>query len=90
MPSIIVTPAELTRFAANLRERVKNMRNKSERLKELVRAAKAVWKDEKYSRLQKDLNDTAQELEKLHQLGERYAAFLDEKARRANRYLGRR
>jgi len=90
MPAVIVTPAELDRFAKTLREKVSDMRSKSKRFQDLVRSAKSVWKDDKYSRFQKDLADASRELEELHRLGERYATFLDEKAGRARKYLGRR
>jgi uncharacterized protein YukE len=90
MAAVIVTPAELSRFANTLREKVRDMRSKSRRLQDLVKSAKSVWKDEKYARFQKDLADAARELEDLHRLGDRYAEFLDEKASRALKYLGRR
>lgn len=90
MAAVIVTPAELDRFARTLREKVGNMRSKSRRMQDLVQAAKTVWKDEKYVRFQKDLAEAASELEKLHRLGDRYAEFLDEKSRRAKKFLDRR
>lgn len=86
----IVTPAEVTRFAETLEESTKKLRSEGRKMRESVNAARAVWKDEKYTTFHRQLEQCVEELEKFNKTGLKYAEFLREKAMLANKYLHRR
>jgi hypothetical protein len=86
----IVTPAQLTRFADSVEESSKRFRNEGRKLRDSVKAARAVWKDEKYETFHRQLTACVEDLDKFSMTGLKYADFLREKALLANKYLHRR
>ena len=85
----IVTPAHLTQFADFLEDSTKRLRNEGRRMRESVKAARAVWKDAKYEAFQRQLENCVEDLEKFNNTGLKYADFLREKANLASKYLHR-
>jgi uncharacterized protein YukE len=88
--TVILTPAELTKFSDFLEDSIKRLRGKGRKMREAVTAARTVWKDEKYNSFQKQLNACVEDLEKFNNAGMKYAEFLRDKANLANKYLYRR
>lgn len=86
----ILTPAQLIVFADFLDESNKRLRGKGRQMREVVVAARAVWKDAKYDTFQQRLTRCTEDLEKFNRLGLKYAEFLRDKANLANKYLHRR
>ena len=87
--TVIVTPAQLTRFAEFLEESAKRMRSEGRKMRESVSAARIVWQDEKYTSFHRELTNCVDELEKFSVMGQKYAEFLGEKALLANKFLHR-
>lgn len=90
MAPIIVTPAELTAFAKTLREKLGRMSFKSKQLSTLASSAKATWRDDKYLRFHKSIESVTSDLDILIRQTNKYADYLDEKAKRARKYLENR
>lgn len=87
--TVIITPAEVTRFADFLNDSVTRLRGKGRRMRESVTAAHAVWKDAKYDTFHRQLDSSVEDLDKFCNVGLKYADFLREKANLANKYLQR-
>lgn len=87
--NVVVTPAQLTRFAEFLEESTKRLRNEANKLGDAVGTARVIWKDAKYEDFHRKLNASLDELEKFNSTGLKYAEFLREKALLANKYLHR-
>jgi uncharacterized protein YukE len=87
--TVIVTPAQLMHFADFLEESNKRLRSEGRRMREAVKAARAVWKDAKYDTFQRQLENCVEDLEKFNSTGLKYADFLREKANLASKYLHR-
>lgn len=83
----IVTPSQLTAFSESLRESMRRLAREKRQLAESVAAAQAVWKDVKYDTFRSRLERCGEELERFRRTGDKYAEFLDEKARLASKYL---
>jgi hypothetical protein len=90
MASIIVTPAELAVFAKSLRDKLGRMSFKSKQLATLANSARATWRDDKYHRFHKNIENITSELDLLIRQTTKYADYLDEKAKRARKYLENR
>ncbi len=88
--TVILTPAQLTHFAASLDDSIKRLRSKGRQMRESVNAARAVWKDAKYDTFQKQMIGCIEDLEKFNNTGMKYAEFLLDKANLANKFLHRR
>jgi hypothetical protein len=88
--TVIVTPAQLTRFAEFLEDSSKRLRGEAKKMRDSISAAKVVWKDEKYSVFHRELTNCAEELERFTNAGHKYSEFLREKALLANKFLDRR
>lgn len=87
--TVIVTPAQLTRFAEFLEESSKRMRSEGRKMRESVSAARIVWRDAKYDAFHRQLENCVDDLEKFNSVGQKYADFLREKAVLANKFLQR-
>lgn len=85
--TVIVTPAQLTRFAEFLEESTKRLRGEGRKMRESVSAARVVWQDEKYDAFHRQLDNCVDELDKFSKTGQKYAEFLQEKALLANKFL---
>jgi len=88
--TVIVTPAQLTRFAEFLEDSAKRLRGESKKMRDSISAAQIVWKDEKYTVFHRELTHCADELERFSKTGHKYCEFLREKAMLANKFLNRR
>lgn len=86
----IITPAQVNQFADTLQESVQKLRGEGRKLRDSTKAARAVWKDQKYNDFHKQLESCIENLEKLNSTGTKYCEFLREKASLANRFLHRR
>jgi hypothetical protein len=86
----IVSPAQLTAFAEVVYTSTQKLRGEGRKLRDSIKAAKVVWKDEKYNTFHKQLESCVENLEKFNSSGIRYSEFLKEKANLANKYLHRR
>ena len=86
----IVSPADLSRFAHDLKDSVSKMQHDGNRFKQVVRDASAVWKDDKYTAFRREMDECVEELNQCVKTGRKYADFLEEKASLARRYLDRR
>ena len=86
----ILTPAQLTNFAEVLYTSLQRLRSEGRKMHESTKAARVVWKDEKYDHFHKQLESCIENLERFNNAGIKYSEFLQEKADLANKYLHRR
>ena len=65
----ILTPAQLTGFAEVLYDSTQKLRGEGRKMRESAKAARTVWKDEKYDTFHKQLEDCVENLEKFNSTG---------------------
>jgi hypothetical protein len=87
MPTAIVTPAQLRVFARQLGDSADRISRRRKKVATQVKDARAVWKDEKYATFFKTFDETVKQLDLFARRALEYAAFLEAKARLADRYL---
>jgi hypothetical protein len=87
MPSAIVDPREVRRFAALMLETVGHLRNSKSSVSRDFSDLQAVWKDKKYTQFERVFQDTMGRLELFLKSSEMYAQYLNKKAGLAERYL---
>jgi hypothetical protein len=89
MPQVIVNSGELRRFSALLIETARELRGKSALTSQRFDELKKVWRDAKVKEFEPQFTAATRELEMFVKAAAEYAAYLDEKAARVERYLSR-
>lgn len=87
MTQIIVQPRELRHFSAFLVELSRDLRHTESRCTAELRSLRSVWRDEKLEEFEPKYARATDEISRFCMVCERYAAYLDAKATRAERYL---
>lgn len=90
MAQVIVSPKEMRVFARYLEVLADLVRQRKARLKAQVDSLHQTWRDDKYREFERSFEANSAELDHFIKAARAYAGFLDTKASRADRYLGRR
>jgi uncharacterized protein YukE len=87
MSQVIVDPSELRRFSAFLGELIVDLRTAEQSCSRKFSELKTVWRDDKLKEFEPKYERTVSELDRFSRACERYAAYLDSKASRVEKYL---
>jgi hypothetical protein len=90
MSQAIVDPAELRRFAANLKRFNADLRVGLAGLHGQLVALGDSWRDQEHDRFRQEFETTMQVLERFLEVGEEHIPFLLRKAERIEEYLSQR
>lgn len=89
MPQIIVNSVELRRFARFLVEIANEIQGKKSLTSQKLDDLKTVWRDAKFQEFEPVYNKAAGGLDRFVKSALAYAQYLEEKARRVDRFLSR-
>jgi uncharacterized protein YukE len=84
---VIVDPSELRRFSSFLAELIVDLRTAEQSCSRKLSELKTVWRDDKFKEFEPKYESTVNELDRFARACERYAAYLDAKASRVEKYL---
>ena len=87
MSQVIVDPSELRRFSTFLGELIVDLRTAEQSCSRKLSELKTVWRDDKFKEFEPKYERTVNELDGFSRACERYAAYLDAKASRVEKYL---
>lgn len=87
MSQVVVDPNELRRFSSFLSELIVDLRTAEQACSQKLSDLKTVWKDDKFKEFEPKYERTVNELDRFSRACERYAAYLDSKAARVEKYL---
>ena len=88
MSPVILEPRDLRQFSAFLADLSVSLSHAESKCTAELQSLRSVWRDEKLSEFEQKYQRTADEVTRFCLVCEHYAAHLDEKAKRAERYLG--
>lgn len=89
MPQTIVNPTELRRFASFLVEIANEIHGKKSSTTQKLDDLKKVWRDARFHEFEPVYANATQEIDRFVKSALAYAQYLEEKARRVDRYLSR-
>lgn len=87
MARAIVDPDQLRRFAGQLDQSSKRLREQKTNMKVEFARLHETWRDEKYARFDQLFTESMALLDRYVDQSDRYVDFLKQKAARAQRYL---
>ena len=83
----IIDPVEVRRFAADLRQTIKRLRDQQSAVRTHYGELEAVWKDGKFTRFNQVFGASLGRLRHFYDEAEMFAQYLERKAQAAERYL---
>lgn len=87
MPQAIVDPAELRRFAHNLKQFVGELQNRLQVLHTQMLALGDTWRDQEHEKFAEEFQQTVQVLKRFTEAVEKQVPFLLRKAEKIEEYL---
>ena len=90
MPQAIVDPAELRRFAHNLRQFTNDLQSKMSVLQGQVVGLSSTWRDQEHEKFTQEFTETVQVINRFLESATRHVPFLLRKAERVEEYLQQR
>ena len=87
MSQAIIDPVELRRFAADLRNSIKALRDQQSSVRAHYGALEQVWKDAKFTRFNQVFGQSLGRLRHFYDEAEMFAQYLERKAQAAERFL---
>jgi uncharacterized protein YukE len=90
MPQAIVDPAELRRFAHNLRQFSNDMQSRISVLQGQMVGLSSTWRDQEHEKFTQEFTETVQVVNRFLESATRHVPFLLRKAERVEEYLQQR
>jgi uncharacterized protein YukE len=90
MPQVAVTPEEVRRFAAELKNFNNSLKESSSRIRGRMRNLGETWRDQEYKKFEREFEQTAKAINQFLTLSEGYVPFLMRKAQAADAFLKQR
>jgi WXG100 family type VII secretion target len=90
MPQAIVDPAELRRFANNLKRFIGDLQDGMSTMHGQVSALGDTWRDQEHDKFREEFDQTMQVLARFIRVAEEHVPFLLRKAERIEEYLQQR
>ena len=87
MSQAITNPVDMRRFAADLQQTVKCLRDQQSTVHGYYGELEAVWKDGKFTRFNQVFGESLGRLRHFYDEAEMFAQYLERKAHAAERYL---
>jgi WXG100 family type VII secretion target len=90
MPQAIVDPAELRRFAQNLKRFTSDLQSQISRLHGQMVNLSGTWRDQEQQKFAEEFEETIKSFKRFVEAADRHAPFLLRKADRVEEYLQQR
>ncbi len=87
MSQAIIDPAEARRFAADLRQTIKRLRDQQSTVRTHYGQLEEVWKDKKFQQFEKVFGLSLGKLRHFYDEAEMFVQYLERKAQAAERFL---